>query len=235
MYKITQKPNAKGTVAFPSHSTYDVKSQFSIKDYCKTLKKLPKAFQPITICLFWLDYIDPKTEIYRKNGFCVVTAGPKLGNSLDFVKNFYSILSSHKYATSNDIGSYTYYAIDLGIPFFLVGQKTFMVNKNRHDINVPEVYKVNDYYWGKKAENLFSTGPVNTISKVQAQFVAKEMGVEDCLSPKAMNKLLWQYFHKNHYWLKAFPPYIFFYFWAIIIFNGPWIKFLIVTKKRMSK
>lgn len=234
-HKIAKKKDAKGTVAFPNHSTYDLKSQFSIKEYCRELKKLPKKFQPITICLFWLDFIDQKADIYRKMGFPVVSAGPKFTNSLNFVNNFYNILSNHKYATSNEIGSYTFYAVDLGLPFFLTGKAPILLNKGCKDLNVGESTRLDDFVWGKRAIKLFSTGPTQKISAGQGQFVIEEMGINDCLSPAEMRSLFWKYFNRHHYWLRAFIPYILTSILFTIIFNGPWIVFLISIRNLISK
>ena len=234
-HKIKQKPDAKGAVVFPGHSTYYIKSQFQVEDYCHVLKKLPKEFQPVTICLFWLDFIDQKTNIYRKMGFKVVSAGPKFTNSLEFVKNFYNILSNHKYATSNDIGSYTFYAIDFGLPFFLTGDRPILFNKGCRDINIGERASIHDYKYGKKAINLFSTGPIKTISQAQSKYVTKEMGINDCLSPKQMNKLLWKYFNGNNYWIRASFPYFIIFILLKIIVDGPWGKYILMWRIKRGK
>lgn len=234
-YNIKKIPDAQGTIAFPGHSTYFVKNDFNIKNYCKELKKLPEIFQPITICLFWLDYIDPTAEIYRKMGFRIVTTGYKITNSSIFINNLYDQLSSHKYATSNIIGSYTFCAVDMGIPFFLIGRAPTLINKNCRDNNMKKITKLSEYRIGKYAMKLFNTGPVRKISNMQRQFVIDEMGIKDCLSPKEMNILLWKYYNKNHYWLKVFIPYLFASLFAMFVFNGPWIKFLIGIRKNMTK
>lgn len=136
--RISKQKNAKGTVVFISHSTFDIKCEFDISGFCEELKKLPKKYKPVTICLFYLDFIDKKTDVYRKMGFEVTCAGPKFVNSLDFPRRFYEILSSHKYATSNAIGSYAFYAVDLEIPFFLTGSRPKLVNQGDRDVNLLE-------------------------------------------------------------------------------------------------
>jgi hypothetical protein len=234
-HNIVTKSDARGTVVFPGHSTYFVKNIFSIEGYCLELKQLPKMYHPITICLFWLDYIDKSSDIYRQMGFEVVTAGYKITNSLDFVKNFYDILSSHKYATSNDIGSHVFYAIDMGIPFFLTGKSTVLVNKKGQDVNIGIKTKISEYPIGIKAIKLFSTGPVCKITEGQKQFVQEEMGINDCISPDKLNKLFWKYYNKELYWIKFFLPYLFVSLFTIILFNGPWIKYLMYLRKKMTE
>lgn len=234
LHNIKKKDGAKGTIAFPSHSTYDLKIHFDIERFCRALKKLPKEFHPITVCLFWIDYVD-KADIYKKFGFQVVTAGPKFTNSTNFVKRYYDILSNHQYAVSNEIGSYTFYAVDFGLPFFIVGEAPLLENEGGRDANVAATSYLDDYRWGKKTMNLFRTGPIKKISPAQKLFVAKEMGTKDCLSSSELNKLLWQNYKKNFYWLWSFFPFVFDSIIAEVIFNGPWCKLIITLRKEMQR
>ncbi len=231
---ITRKRNAAGTVAFPSHSTFEVKSKYDIKNYCQVLKNLPKEYQPVTVCLFYLDYIDDRAKIYRENGFTVVTSGPKFTDSLGFAKKFYQILSSHRYATSNTIGSYTLYAVDMGIPFFLTGKKSKLVNIANKDINVREASKRGEPALHKEAVALFSTGPVKKIVESQRKFVREQTGIDDCLDPKGLNRLLWKTFRDNKYWSKAVLPYLISIIYYKLVFNAPWTGLLIRLRKKIS-
>lgn len=232
---IKKKNSAKGTVVFPSHSTFDLKIQFfNIEDYCQELSKLPKAFHPITICLFWLDYISPKSSIYRKYGFRTVTAGSKITNSLSFVKNFYHILSQHKYATGNEVGTAPLYALDFGLPFFLTGKTPKMHNLKGRDVNIPEWSTIMDYKIGRDATKLFSTGPIKKVTPKQKKFVEDELGVKQNLSGKELNKLLWKYYNKNHYsfhdifryWLNSFV--------VVMLFNMPWTGLAFKIREKMQ-
>lgn len=236
IHQIKKNRGAKGTVVFPSHSTYDLKSLYSPKKLCQELVKIPKKYKPITICLFWLDYIDHSSQIYKDYGFTVTSAGPKLNNSLDFVKNFYNILSSHKYATSNEVGSYTFLAIDLKIPFFLTGTEPVINNRGKRDVNInKDSAKMSDYVMGKKAMKLFSTGPVDKISKEQRNFVIAETGIKNCVSRKQLNKILWNGYRKNKYWFRAFLPYLIYSSLYFLFFNGPWIRIFIQLRKKIGK
>jgi hypothetical protein len=230
MHHITKQKDAKGTIVFPSHSTYSVTSQFSVEQYCRELKNLSSEFQPITICLFWLDFIDKKANIYRKFGFNVVSAGYKFSIGLDFVENFYKILSSHKYASANEVGSYTFYAIDLGLPFFLTG-KAPLINNIGNDVNLAKSVKTIDFKYGEIASGLFETGPITKISLAQKEFADREMGLQDCLSRTALRDLLirtnksYRSFHRTLKYLIESALLRF-------IFNGPWGKIVIALRRR---
>lgn len=191
IHKITKKPNSTGTVVFPSHSTANTKAKFDVEKFCRELKGLPQEFHPITICLFWPDFIDGNADIYRRFGFSVTTAGPRFKKGLIFVKNFYNILSRHKYATSNEVGSFTFYAVDLKIPFFITGETPLNINMGGNK-DIGKTATVIGEPYGKRAVEIFSTGPITKITPIQERFVAEEIGANDCLSPMQMNKLLWK-------------------------------------------
>lgn len=119
---------ANGTVAFPAHSTPLMDAVFDIDEYCKLLKSLPIEFHPITICLHAHDLERKKDLIYKKFGFNVVNAGPIWVPGFEYVEKFYEILGSHKYATSNQVGSYSFYAVEMSIPFFIFGEPVNVEN-----------------------------------------------------------------------------------------------------------
>lgn len=197
--KISKSSTAKGAVVFPSHSTQDTKSCFDVRGYCEKLQGLPLEFHPLTICLFWPDFKDKNAQIYREFGFKVTSAG-RFKRGLGFVKNFYRIISRHKYATSNEIGSYTFYAVDLNIPFFLFGERPLCKNiGSNQDMRAAE--KLDEMYYGRQAIKMFSTGPTTEISSLQAKFVEEEIGEKNCLTREDMNKLLWKFYKKdkNHF------------------------------------
>lgn len=207
MKKITQNANARGTIALPTHSTMFTEIKYDVDAYCKKLKALPKEFHPITVCLLHTDIKRGQDIDYRRNGFEVVSAGKKLRGSLDFAKNFYEILSSHKYATSNEIGTYTFYAIEMGLPFFLWGDEPYTVNIGNKDPNIGPTAKMTDYSLGRFARQLFNTGPSARISKSQAEFVEYELGINDAVGPKKIKDILWANTKNVRYWLLNVPMY----------------------------
>jgi len=186
--QIEKDITANGTVAFPAHSTPLIDAVFDIDGYCKQLKSLPIEFHPITICLHAHDLERKKDVIYKKYGFNVVTAGPIWVPGFEFVQKFYEILRSHKYATSNQVGSYSFYAVEMGIPFFIFGESAELKNSGREPL-MPSKYSYLDYPMGVFATQMF-TGPTKVISEEQKNFVEEELGVHDCLSGIELRQLL---------------------------------------------
>ena len=193
---------ANGTVAFPAHSTSLMDAVFDIDEYCKQLKSLPAEFHPITICLHANDLTRKKDEIYKKHGFNIVTAGPIWVQGFEFVQKFYEILRSHKYATSNQVGSYSFYAVEMGIPFFIFGEPVDM--KNSGDKFMPSKYSYSDYPMGIFATQMFP-GPTKVINEEQKKFVEEELGVYDCLSGTELRKLL---IESNHRAIAAYQEFL---------------------------
>ena len=180
--KIEKDAAASGTIAFPAHSTESREAVFDIDKYCKQLLSLPIEYHPITICITYVDLARKKDEIYKKYGFKIVTAGSAWVPGFEFVQKFYEILRNHKYATSNMVGSYSFYAVEMGIPFFIFGEPAVIV-----DQGVKE--SCTDYPAGAFATKIFQ-GPTQVISEEQKNYVEEELGVHDCLSGIELRELL---------------------------------------------
>jgi hypothetical protein len=203
---IMKSPDASGTIVFPAHSTPNNISVYDIDAYCNRLLELPVKYKPITICLHYYDMITSTKDKYLSNGFKVTSAGnPK---SSAFVKHFYELLSTHKYATSNRIGSYVLYAIEIGIPFFLYGDEISVnVIRKKKDKNQKEIKESIK----PLAENLFKKSMKDLsrredikINDDQLKFVLEESGIDDCLNPKDLKRVLLKY-----YYLKTVPKAIY--------------------------
>jgi len=110
-----------GSIFYLSHSTIDVETEFDALEIIQELRKLPTDFHPVKIAFHFIDVEKNRHQIFLKNGYSCVSAGHMYNT--DFVKNFYEELKSVKYALSNTIGSHTFYSIDLGIPFSLIGKE----------------------------------------------------------------------------------------------------------------
>jgi hypothetical protein len=207
LHNIKRRPEAVGTVAFPSHSTIFLESKFDADSYCKKLLQLPKEFHPISICLLYPDIKRGRDKIYEKYGFKVVSAGKKLRGSLDFVKKFYTILSGCKYTTSNDIGTYTFYSVEMGTPFFLYGDEPITVNPLNIDKNIGKQAKMSDFGLGKEAMRIFNTGPTKIITSAQKNYVSRELGVKDAIPPEKLRQTFFATANNLDYWLSRVPKY----------------------------
>jgi hypothetical protein len=177
--------SASGTIAFPAHSAKSSKASFDTNEYCNYLKSLPISYKPITICLHHYDLLLGTNNIYEEHGFKVVSAGHV--HSPKFVDNLFEILSSHKYSTSNLIGTYVLYSVEMGIPFILYG-------------NRDKSYKVGNSLIGNEsvkplAEELFSYDSEEIkegikITQAQQKFVIDESGMNDCVDMRELKHIM---------------------------------------------
>ena len=179
MHNLKIKENALGTIAFPAHSTENVLSLYDANLYCDILKELPSKYQPVTVCLHWHDILQGYKGLFIDKGFNVVTAGDMY--SSEFPKKFYDILTSYKYSTSNVVGSYAFYSVELGIPFFLIGPTARMCNNGR-DLNVPQNYSICDFPSSQKAYKIFNKYPSDIITQEQRDYVDSEIGGSEYVS-----------------------------------------------------
>ena len=177
--QIERAPDAAGTVVFPLHSTLKEMSDFDRDAYCASLKKLDPKFFPLKICLHEHDFSLGFDSFYRNHGFDIVSAGVR--EETEFVDHFYDILRHCKYATSNAFGSYIFYAVEMGIPFFTYGDQS----PSRSD-NPPD--KITQY--GPWIESLFTTYPEVLITEQQQQAVEEEIGIQGAIDPQELCQIL---------------------------------------------
>lgn len=195
--KLEKKSDAIGTIAFPAHSTPSIDDVGGYANYIESLKQLPVQFHPIVICMHMHDINKGKHIDFIKNGFEVVTAG----NSLDqrFIPRFYEIIRHFKYATSNIPGSYLYYCVEMGIPFFTYGKKPEWVNKSDENLTAGS-FDPFMFGYGKEAYDLFYLTTVFEkellISDAQKLFVRKHSGIETSVSRLQMTKILYSSFFR---------------------------------------
>lgn len=208
-------PAAKGTVAFPAHSLQNIEYAFNLDEYCAALKALPEEFQPVTVCLHPTDILCfGRDREYRARGFETVCAGLKrhdadqlpsmphdhpsfraacagFNTTQPFCEAFYDILRRHRYATSNVPGSYLFYAVEMGQPFFLLGALPASDNSAGVNPDVPaQVNRVNDLALGQQACDLFTVPPGSPITAEQRAFVLEEIGADAWAEPEELAQAL---------------------------------------------
>ena len=190
--KIIKSPDAKGTIAYPSHRSRYTDTNIDWQKYCDELKKLPEEFHPINICMYWRDILENRHEIFLKNGFNVYSAGHCCNP--DFVDNFYEILRHHKYATSNAIvATNLLYSIDFDIPTFIYGinesdkldysQQRMYGNSEEYFENYLNIH--NEFY-----KNVIPFYPNIEISANNKLLVREKLGIDSITPDKKVIKSL---------------------------------------------
>jgi hypothetical protein len=177
--KVSQAGNAKGTIAFLAHTTPLIEDKMNFEEYCQQLRGLPDMYQPVTICLHYHDVNKGIHKVFYEQGFDVETVGHPFHK--DFIRRFYNILRRFRFTTSNEVGSYTFYSVEMGIPFFLYGNEPDLYNKGDKNIELGKYdsYKRTAQY--QKVRDLFGR-PVEKVSQEQRIFVEEELGVYQSIS-----------------------------------------------------
>jgi hypothetical protein len=202
--RIEIKQDAKGTIAFPAHSCASTEIAFDVEKYCKALNSLDEIFKPVTICVHSDDVNLGTDKVFNNLGFKTVSAGDRF--NIENPAKFYEILSNHQFATSNEPGSYAFYAVELRIPFFIYGE--LPVSKNLgNNPDIPSSATVLNYNNGTLAYNIFNTGPICTISKSQKEFVSSELGLDCFLNKYEIKKYLWASFDLISFLIFVFKYY----------------------------
>ncbi len=206
MNRIEVMANARGTLAFPAHTTDSINDHSDLNIYINQLKKLPEEYQPVAVCLHPTDIKNGREKIFKENGLPVYTAG----NSLDdrFTERFYEIIKHFKFTTSNIIGAYTYYAVEMGLPFFLYGNGPGWVNYSDKNIPLGPFNPYLLYQDYRTVHDLFSS-VTHQISTEQKNYILRELGILNGISRFEM----------------AFTLYLSFIEWLI---NYSSIKYLIL-------
>ncbi|MBR6164261.1 hypothetical protein IKQ26_10305 [bacterium] len=190
--KIERSKDAKGTLAYPAHSIKGKKAQYDIDKYCELLRSLPEEFQPVTISLHHSDIDEYNMDKeYEKRGLKTVCASYGQGDK-QFYEAFYDILKNFRYTTSNEPGSYSFYSVEMGIPFFILGEPSVTDNSQGADKNVEAKKNMSilDYKYGKIAFDLFSHKPYGEITQEQKDFVYSELGLNNSLNKEELKKVL---------------------------------------------
>ena len=120
--RATETPNREGTLVFFPHSTSNSVVRYnSLDGYFNELENLDNKYHPLVLCLSHHDVNKGLHSQLRKYSLPIIT----LGNATErnFVDNFYNVLNNFKYATSPDYGSQVCFAIEAGVPYFLLGEK----------------------------------------------------------------------------------------------------------------
>lgn len=186
--EIKKSDAANGTLFFVAHSTPDIDDYTNWNEFISNIGTIPEQFKPIDLCLYPTDIEKGLDRIFIENGFEVFTAGN--AGSPNFTENFYSILKNYKYAMSNLLGSYTFYSVEMGIPFSLFGEEPKYHNKGDRNIELGSYNSYKEQPTYLKAVKLFE-GFYPQITSEQLEFVNFELGKNHSISRTKASILLY--------------------------------------------
>ena len=185
---IEKSAEARGTIAFPAHTTIHLRDLADVGVYMAQLRSLPAEFQPVSICLHATDIGKGLHKEFLAAGFEVFTAGHVYDDA--FSERFYSIIRNFKYSTSNHLGSYAYYCVEMGIPFFIYGQEPDYVNIDDSAVPLGKYSPYDQFDAHRNAHDVFAK-MTTVISDEQRRFANTHLGVYDGLSRRKMTVVLY--------------------------------------------
>lgn len=187
---INMLTTACGTLSFPAHTTPDTENLSNINEYIKQLKSLPEKFQPVCVCLHYHDINKKEYKIYQESNIPVYTVGSPF--DIRFSQRFYNILKNFKYTTSNMVGSYTYYSIEMNIPFFIHGKKPLLINHTDDEIK-KGLLELEEH---EKLVELFDIKNI-CITNEQKKITESKLGIKDGISRLKMAAILYRSYIEN--------------------------------------
>ena len=111
---------------FPGHSAYsepfsqDGDTLFAV--YLEELDPVIRNFQSTTVCLYWIEFEDPRIrKRVEDRGLAVTTLGPR-DQTQHFVARFRDLALRHKYVSTNSYSTALFYSLFLGRRAFVHGQ-----------------------------------------------------------------------------------------------------------------
>lgn len=187
-YGIEKDKRARGTIAFPAHSNAHNDSRFNIDAYIEKLQALPEEMQPVCVCMYVDDIWKGRHKPFMEKGIPVYTAGN--ARDVRFVDRYYEVLKHFRYSTSNLIGSYTFYSVEMGVPFSLLGDTPLFYNNDRSEWNHHTLEQE------EAAKRLFDGIHLN-INEQQNNFISSKLNLNEHLSCGEMHKILVQAYRKK--------------------------------------
>lgn len=202
--KIEKSPTAKGSLVFTGHSTKSIAVESDWEELIAQFKALPDIYHPLTVSIYFIDYLKGVHLPFLDAGFDVVTAGHI--SDPNFIDNFYDILSRFNYVVSTDVGSHLYYAIEMGIPFFIYGTPGSYHSEDKEFKERGKNYKMKDLKEFNAVNQLFTPTKEEIkagikITEEQKNFVHQSIGTYDALPLQEVREIIqkhqWKFYAKE--------------------------------------
>jgi hypothetical protein len=185
MLRDQPRPERRGTIFFPVHSMDTVTVVMDFEQLAERLANLDAEYQPVTVCVYWKDYLLGHHLPFQKRGMRVVSAGHRYDPN--FLFRLYHLCSQHRYASGNRVGSHLFLSAAAGCAFFSLHMEDF------HFVGGSEAMRKNmgqstPEMWAE-LKHLFET-PRPALSAQQRAVVDHYMGAEAFQSPQALRRQL---------------------------------------------
>lgn len=179
------KPERQGTLFFPAHSTQHITTDMDFADLAQRLRGLEDEFQPVTVCLYWRDIQLGRAEAFTRAGHQVVSAGHIADPA--FLYRLYHFCSMHRYASSNEFGSHTFYSLLSGCSFFWINTPELLkaapetvLNRDTAPPSIDHLYTLQALFTPRYREP----------SPLQLKTAQEYLGVQNKVKPRELKQIL---------------------------------------------
>jgi hypothetical protein len=204
--RIERNSASRGTLAFVTHHAPGFEWHDHVTlEYFASLRALPDKYQPVVLCLHMHDIHAGLHRNLRGSGFPIVTAGNT--SSLAFVDRFYDLVTKFRFATSPSWGSQVAYCVELGVPYFFLGDRPRLLNLSHREVPLGEVRYRDEYEqeYNERADALFRI-PVDEVTAEQYRFVNSVLGLDSRISRVQLSWILWREFFRH--WRQWWPTWL---------------------------
>ncbi|MEM6724135.1 MAG: hypothetical protein AAF598_08855 [Bacteroidota bacterium] len=188
LYGIQQDPHARGTLAFPVHSSHTRSIEFDWRRYAELLTQLPEYMQPVTACVYWLDILRGRHQVFEELGIDVITNGHMLDPA--FAERCNRNISKFRYQTGNKITSAAFYGLDMKVPFFLYGHDQGL---KPSDAAYRAQFDNHPYMKRIEACLTFDSLEQVKVGSEQEALLSDYLDESSWISPERGKKLVWQH------------------------------------------
>ncbi|PKG87103.1 hypothetical protein CXF91_13905 [Planococcus sp. Urea-3u-39] len=112
----------KTLLVLPVHSIDRLVTNYDIKSFIKEINKIKYAhdFNTVLVCLYWKDILLGRDEIYKNEGFTVVSNGYR--EDPYFLSRLKTFIEISDHTISNSIGTHIGYSVAMGKPHTVIKQ-----------------------------------------------------------------------------------------------------------------
>jgi len=194
------QPARKGTLFFPYHSTAHISVESNYSQMAQRLLELDEKFQPVTVCIYWKDYILGNAKPFIERGIPVVSAGHM--HDPHFLFRFFHLCSINKYSSGNEFGSHLFYSIKAGCSYFHLPGLGYNLSASSEVICRDGPPVTDDYE--NTLIDMFSD-PHSSPTQEQMAFVNYHLGTQYLKKPDQLRKELLDLEYLDKYYLSWFP------------------------------
>ncbi|MHB9002825.1 MAG: hypothetical protein ACYC6C_02005 [Coriobacteriia bacterium] len=177
----------RGTLYFPAHSTHWLTVETDWEALTDTAAALGSVDDPVSVVIYWRDYLLGHHVPFVKRGLRIVSAGHMFDQ--DFLLRLAYLLQTHSRAVTNALGGHVYYAAHAGCATRIIHQD-YRVGGDTQALE-RDVPGFSDERWQvwRGIEQAFSVD-TEAPTREQLSIVERHLSADRVLEPEELRSLL---------------------------------------------